>query len=94
MTCSGSVSVGSTGTPASATIAFVSILFWTAPSVLAGGPTQIIPASATSAANSGSSASRPSPGWMAFTPARLAAAMIRSPRRYVDSAVPPDRCTA
>jgi hypothetical protein len=94
VTCSKSVSVGSTGTPASATMAFVSILLCTVPSVLAGGPTQIIPAPATSAANPGSSASRPSPGWMAFTPARLAAAMIRSPRRYVDSGVPPDRWTA
>jgi hypothetical protein len=35
----------------------------------------------------------PSPGWTAFAPARFAAAISRSPRRYGDEPAPPARCT-
>ena len=80
-TSAGSVKLASTGTRASATSTLVSRLLRSTPSVLAGAPTQIMPASATAAAKSGSSASSPMPGWIALAPERWAAVMIKSPRR-------------
>ena len=94
VTVSGSVNDGRTGTPASSTCALVSSLECRTPIVSAGGPMKIMPASVTAAAKSGSSASGPLPGCRAFAPDRRAAAIIFSPRRYVDAGVPPVRCTA
>ena len=56
---SGSVQVGSIGTPASASSAFASILSPIAAIALAGGPTQVSPASITAAAKSAFSARKP-----------------------------------
>ncbi len=59
VTWSASVQVGSIGTPASASSAFAASLSPIAAIALAGGPTQVRPASATAVANSAFSARKP-----------------------------------
>lgn len=54
-----SVQLGSIGTPASASIALAASLSPIAAITLAGGPTQVSPASVTAAANSAFSARKP-----------------------------------
>ena len=80
-TRSGSVQVGSIGTPESASSDLASIFEPITAITFAGGPTQVSPASVTAAAKSAFSERKPYPGWIASAPVLRAAAMIRSPRR-------------
>ena len=87
-TASGST-VDSTGTPASATVCLAATLEPIAATAFAGGPTQVSPASDTAAANCAFSDRKPYPGCTASAPARSAAAITRSPRRYVSAGAAP-----